>query len=76
MMTNVNGEGTLVDANVPSEPPPSEISKEDMELLMAFQQDIVAAQRAYSTLMGQFTGRYQLREGDRIGMDRVITRKG
>jgi hypothetical protein len=72
---SVNGEGTLIDAKAPSEPPPTEISPADMELMMAFQQDVVIAQRAYSTLMGQFSARYQLREGDRIGMDRQITRK-
>lgn len=68
-------DGTFIPQDTPTEPPPTEISEADMELLLAFQQDLQAAQRAYATLMNQYAGRYQLREGDRIEMSRSITRR-
>jgi hypothetical protein len=72
----MNGQGTLIDANAPSAPAPTHISEEDMELLLNFQQDVAVSQRAYTSLMQQFAARYQLRDGDNIGKDRLITRKG
>jgi hypothetical protein len=71
----IDGEGTLRLPGVESAPPPQRVSAEDMELLRAFQADLAAAQRAYNTLMMQFSGRYQLREGDRIDLDGSITRQ-
>lgn len=70
------GEGKLVAVDQPGAMPPDKVSEGDMELLMQFQQNLAAAQQAYQALMGTFSARYQLREGDRINMDRSIERKG
>jgi len=68
-------EGTLIFPEVSGQGPPERISADDMELLLAFQQDMTIAQRAYNTLMNQFAQRYQLRDGDRIEMDSSIVRR-
>ena len=72
---SATGEGTLVRNGAANAPLPEKVSPSDMQLLLAFKDDLQAAERAYNSLLSQYSMRYQLRPGDHIGIDGVITRQ-
>lgn len=69
-----NDTGSFTPADVEAAPLPEQVSDADMELMLAFQQDITIAQRAYNNLMTRLAERYQLSQGDRINIDKTIIR--